>query len=92
MADPTVCPDCGAENGAVRRCRICAALLDASLPETVDEGGGALPDPLLGAGTELPDDASGGDIAAATSRALREDRLRKRPGFLDRMFKGDSGS
>jgi hypothetical protein len=94
MADISLCPDCGAENGAVRRCRVCAALLDASLPETVEavDATGPGPDPLLGVASDLPEDASAGDIAAATSRALREDRLRRRPGFLDRVFKGDGGT
>jgi hypothetical protein len=89
MADTTVCPDCGADNGAVRRCRICAALLDASLPESVEETAGPGPDPLRDVGSDLPDGASAGDIEQATARALREDRLRRRPGFLDRVFKGD---
>ena len=34
MAGSAPCPDCGARNDVgVRRCRVCAALLDAAVPE-----------------------------------------------------------
>ena len=155
MAGSAPCPDCGARNDpGVRRCRVCAALLNAGAPE--DAGGPAeLPDhvqrwmsrdlareeptpavapgappppahgdaerfdpdalfrdidrppppaapappaaapspaaprPDTGWAVDVPDGASGEEIEQATARAMREERLRKRPGFLGRIFTDD---
>jgi hypothetical protein len=46
------------------------------------------PDPLWSLGADaLPTDATSEDIERVTREALRQERLRKRPGFLDKMFK-----
>jgi hypothetical protein len=47
------------------------------------------PDPLWGIGAELGDNATSEQIERATREALRQERLRKRPGFLDKVFRGD---
>jgi hypothetical protein len=87
MANP--CPHCGADNEAgTRRCRVCADLLDASVPEEPVIEAVAPADPFAVAAADLPDDASAEQIEQATARALRDERLRRRPGFLDRVFRG----
>jgi hypothetical protein len=158
MAGSAPCPECGARNDlGVRRCRVCAALLDAGAPEdaggstelpehvqrwmnrdmardeapAADAWAGSAPPPPPGPladedrfdpdalfrdigrpaaplpppppgsappaprpppGTgapwavDVPDGASGEEIERATAQAIREERLRKRPGFLDRIF------
>jgi hypothetical protein len=132
----------------VRRCRVCAALLDAGVPEDAggpaalpdhvqrwmsrdlaardqapprpadaapvpDPGGdaerfdpdalfreigrpapppppapppSAQPPPPTAWPVDVPEGASGEDIERATAQAMREERLRRRPGFLDRIF------
>jgi hypothetical protein len=46
----------------------------------------AAPAPETAWAVDVPDGASGEDIERATARAMREERLRRRPGFLDRIF------
>jgi hypothetical protein len=172
MAGVYPCPQCGADNDeGTRRCRLCAALLDAAVAEVVvepkglpehiqrridqqavggahdehtyvpdhggaasavapggpgDHGGGAGehfdtgallrdmgrehlpappvrppapdelrsdpfpppgPDPLWAAGADLGPDASSADIERVSREALRQERVRNRPRFLDKMFK-----
>jgi hypothetical protein len=150
MAGSGTCPDCGAHNDqGVRRCRVCAALLDSSVaedaggqaelpehvqrwmsrdlareeppavaprqapppPPALDEAERFDPDALFREidrpapppppaappppaptrpetpwAVDVPDGASGEEIEQATARAMREERLRRRPGFLDRIF------
>jgi hypothetical protein len=49
------------------------------------------PDVLWSVGQDLGSNPTSEDIERATREALRQERLRKRPGFLDRVFKGDEG-
>jgi hypothetical protein len=79
MDSNAVCPQCGAANEVgVRRCRICAELLDLSVPEEPVFA------PVVPA---VPKGASSEDISRAAGAALREERLRRRPGFLDRVLR-----
>ncbi len=55
------------------------------LPPPVDDG----PDPLWQ--IEVPDGASSAEIEAAAAKAMRDERLNRRPSFLDKVFNVEDG-
>lgn len=113
MANTTRCPQCGADNAEdSRRCRVCANLLNASVPEAEakplglplsmqvqmdvaqreGQGGSGSFDPD-GLAVEAPGEAapklSSAEIERLTRDAMREERMKKRPGFLKKLSKSD---
>lgn len=81
MADKIACEQCGADNDALaRRCRICANLLN---PDVAEEDF-TLPGLSVDADAVGEQKLSSEEIERIARDALREERMKKRPGFLDK--------
>lgn len=95
MAESNRCPECGADNDPdVRRCRVCANLLNAQAPEGVV----AETDPSPAADVEWSLDAplssdesdlSAAEIDRIARESVRSERMSKRPRLLRKVFKED---
>ncbi len=94
MAESNRCPECGADNDPdVRRCRVCANLLNAQAPEEVVDD-----DPTPAADVEWSPDAplssgepdlSAAEIDRIARESVRSERMAKRPRLLRKVFKED---